>query len=449
MCWEIYTRAHEQAPSTKDGVRRSRWGIIRNTYPELKATTIKTWLDWFPEEVFGPIKWDVPITHVLRFTGPDGIPIELEVLFVSMDKPKDVKKLLSLDLTGCWINEAREIPKAVIDAASGRVSRYPGSNQGGCTWSGVIMDTNPPDDDHWWYKLAEEETPELWSFYRQPGGLDKDAENLNWLNQTQETLALPIDHPVRIAQGRLYYERIAHGKDQIWKDVYIHAKYGTIMDGKPIYGTSWNDRLHVSEFNLSPIKGLEIVLGWDFGLTPAVVIGQMTRRGQLRILEELVFDGGVQQFAESIVKPLLDTKYDGFEIVSWGDPSGVNRSDPGERTAFDALKEAGIFTKPAKSNSPDARWAAVRQPLGALRDGQPAFLLDPRCKILRKGFNGGYRFKRMQVSGEERYSDKADKNSYSHPHDALQYLCMYFFYKKPQKRRAQVRNNVVDRTMGL
>ena len=35
-----------------------------------------------------------------------------------------------------------------------------------------------------------------------------------------------------------------------------------------------------------------------------------------------------------------------------------------------------------------------------------------------KGFQGGYCYRRMQVSGE-RYDDKPDKNMYSHIHDAL------------------------------
>jgi hypothetical protein len=47
-CWEIWTRALEQRKSP-DGIRRSRWLVTRNTYGELTSTTIKTWLDWFPE----------------------------------------------------------------------------------------------------------------------------------------------------------------------------------------------------------------------------------------------------------------------------------------------------------------------------------------------------------------------------------------------------------------
>jgi hypothetical protein len=56
-------------------------------------------------------------------------------------------------------------------------------------------------------------------------------------------------------------------------------------------------------------------------------------------------------------------------------------------------------------------------------EGKPAFLIDRRCQQLIKGFEGGYSYKRMEVSGE-RYADKPDKNMYSHIHDALQYLLL-------------------------
>jgi hypothetical protein len=54
-------------------------------------------------------------------------------------------------------------------------------------------------------------------------------------------------------------------------------------------------------------------------------------------------------------------------------------------------------------------------------EGKPALLIDRRCPTLIKGFEGGYAYKRMEVSGE-RYADKPDKNMFSHVHDAAQYL---------------------------
>ena len=51
-CVEIFRRALQQQKN-KDGIRRSRWAVIRNTNPQLKTTTIKTWLDWYDENVWG------------------------------------------------------------------------------------------------------------------------------------------------------------------------------------------------------------------------------------------------------------------------------------------------------------------------------------------------------------------------------------------------------------
>ena len=45
-CVEVFRRALEQKPN-KDGVRKSRWAVIRNTNPQLRTTTIKTWLVFF------------------------------------------------------------------------------------------------------------------------------------------------------------------------------------------------------------------------------------------------------------------------------------------------------------------------------------------------------------------------------------------------------------------
>ena len=143
-CVEVFRRALEQEKAP-DGKRKSRSAIIRNTNPQLRTTTIKTWLDWFPENDWGKFTWSVPYTDNINKG-----EIELEVIFLALDRPEDVKKLLSLELTGIWINEAREIPKSIVDACSMRVGRYPSMRDGGPSWYGVICDTNPPDVDHWW-----------------------------------------------------------------------------------------------------------------------------------------------------------------------------------------------------------------------------------------------------------------------------------------------------------
>ena len=58
-------------------------------------------------------------------------------------------------------------------------------------------------------------------------------------------------------------------------------------------------------------------------------------------------------------------------------------------------------------------------------DGQPGFILSPNARYTRKGFLGGYHFRRVQVTGWDHYRDVPDKNEYSHAHDALQYVALF------------------------
>ena len=96
---------------------------------------------------------------------------------------------------------------------------------------------------------------------------------------------------------------------------------------------------------------------------------------------------------------------------------------------------------------PTIRREAVAGALNRMVDGQPGFLLSPACNILRKGFAGGYHYKRVRVAGDERHHDRPDKNSYSHPHDALQYLLSgagegrRLLGKADRRRRAAARPN--------
>lgn len=413
---EILWRAYQQAPAP-DGVRYTRWVAIRNTYPELKTTTIPTWQTWVKDEVC-PINWAAPVTGRMRVPVGDGTWVDLEIIFISMDKPKDAKKALGMECTGYWVNEAREIPKSVIDILS-RVGRYPSMMMGGPSWRGIIMDTNPPDTDHWWYKLAEEERPEGWAFFRQPGGLIRNQDGTYSANPLAENIA-------HLDGGYHYYFRQIPGKDKEYINVYVLGQYGALFDGRPVYDDYYNDTYHLAPFPLGIYKGLPLLLGWDFGNTPACVAAQETRLGVLNVIREWqCIRGGIYQFVTEVVKPALLKEFSGMQVISVGDPAGVAGAQGNiEITCFGELQKLGIPTVPASSNVFTMRREAVLYYLSRHIGPRAGFQLDPRCTILRKGFLGGYQFSRVQVIGEERYKDEPAKNGYSHLHDALQYLCL-------------------------
>ena len=380
-CIEIFRRSLLQQKNPQ-GVRKSRWAVIRNINPQLRTTTIKTWLDWFPEDTWGNFAWSVPYTH--RILKND---LDIEVIFLALDRPEDVKKLLSLELTGVWINEAREIPKSIIDACTMRVGRYPSMRDGGASWYGVIADTNAPEEDHWWAimsgdvpvpdHISREEAlmlikPDNWSFYSQPSAMLEKKENNMTIGYDQNTLA---ENKTNLTDK--YYDNIIRGKTKGWIDVYVLNKLGSIEEGKPVY-PNFKQELHCSKEDLIPNKHQTIYIGVDFGLTPAAVFGQRLPTGRWILLNELVcFDMGVIRFSE-LLRTEIAKYYKGYEIDIYGDPAGDFRSQTDERTPFQIMRQCGLKAKPAPSNDVALRIEAVDSALSRLLDGKPGFLLDKK-----------------------------------------------------------------------
>lgn len=419
---EMVSRAADQKPNAK-GKRRTRWAIVRNTYRELLDTSCATFFEWFPPGVAG--KWRV---DEMKFEIRDG-DIEADFLFRALDRPKDVKKLLSLDLTGAWLNEVREIPKVILDGMTDRVGRFPPVSEGGASWYGIIMDTNPPDEDHWYYTLAEEETPSTYRFFRQPGGvleIKGDANPPKGAEVLVAGNARFIANPEAENLDNLlpgYYQTRVPGKKPDHVRIYYCADYGFVSEDKAVYDGEWSDQAHVSKVPLVPVQGLDLLIGLDFGLTPAAIICQKLQR-RWHVLRELIGDGlGIQRFGEAL-REVVNADYPGFNVKIWGDPAGSSEVQTDERTCFEILEALGFVAEAAPSQNPTLRREAVASVLLRMVDGGPAILVDPSCKVLRKGFNGGYHYRRKQIVGEEMYDEKPVKNRWSHPHEALQYVML-------------------------
>jgi hypothetical protein len=407
-----------------DGWARRRTAIIRNTYPELRTTTMNTFFQWIPKHLG---HW--------RDAGPPCLTITdrnnkfvWEILFVALDRPDDLKKLLSMELSDAWMNEAREQPKAILDGLTGRVGRFPAMWQGGCVNPQVMMDTNPPDTDHWWYVLAERDTSNernrqivqsmheaeenlrlqgflgkdqrLFQFYRQPGGRSPAAENLRNLRAG-------------------YYEFLMAGKDADWVKVYVDGEYGFVMDGLPVY-PEYKDATHSREFPV--LGGLGFRLGFDFGLTPAATLSQRAGNGRWLFHMELVSERmGIVSFAKELARKLKE-QYPTAKIVSArGDPAG-DEVTPEENTCFQILRANGFpDAAPAPTNDPVRRREGMAYLLSHLVDGEPAVLFNKRMSTLRKGMAGGFHRRRIQVVGDIRYTDHPVKNHFSHVVEAAEY----------------------------
>jgi len=393
-------RLGAQMPPGSDGVRRSRMCVVRNTYGQLRDTTMRTLFEWFPPARFGT---HYVADHRYVMDGFDGL--EIEFLFRALDRPEHVQNLLSLELSHAWGNEARELPHEILGPLIGRLGRYPRIADVGQYKTALIMDTNPPPTEHWWVDLFEGKDgnppQEGATLYLQPGGLAIGAENRRNL-------------PDR------YYEKMLGYMSPEEARVYIHGQRGYIRTGKAVY-PEYNDQWHCREFEVKPRPVLRC---WDFGLTPACVMLQVMPTGQVRVFDEVVADrAGIKAFAP-VVQALCVERYPWMRqttVRDVGDPAGNTPSQTDEESCFQIMRSEGIDIEPGVQDVV-LRVESVSHLLRQAIDGEPALLLHPRCKRLRLGFQGEYQYRRLAVSGAEpRYSDKPDKNKYSHPHDAMQY----------------------------
>ena len=75
--------AQRQKPSTRDGIRKFKFCVVRDTYRQLWRTTIPTWNTWMPQSVG---TWqgakDSPVIHTIRMNLADGTVCEVIAEFI-------------------------------------------------------------------------------------------------------------------------------------------------------------------------------------------------------------------------------------------------------------------------------------------------------------------------------------------------------------------------------
>lgn len=429
-CIELLRAAMMQEPHT-DGVRYSRAVVVRNTYDQLKNTTLKTWLQWVPIEL-GTFLKTSPMVHHLKFPLADGTRVDCEVIFMSMEDEADKAKLKSLEVTFIWFNELSELErhgKELFDLATTRLKRYPNDPMHGTyTRSYLIFDSNPPpaDERHWVYRLLEIDKPKGYTFYFQPPAIYYDDERKEWVGHPD------AENVKGHKEGYDYWLKMIPGKDEQFIRVMFEGKYGLLKGGRPVYDRVYDDKYHMSEKEYEADRNLPVLLGLDWGLHPAIIFAQLSRGGTLRLLKELApdVDMSLEELLDDEFPVFIQQHFRGCRFEGWGDPSGLNRSGLDKRTPYQLCARAGLRIQPAISNDPIVRRDAVIHFLRK-KDG---LQINPSMTKIRIGFQTKYAYEKLK--GSDGYKDKAEKNMYSHPHDALQYLCLGI--RNPNAYRAPV-----------
>jgi len=406
--WYLYNYKHYE---------KTRWVVVRNTYFELMDTTRKTIEEWFD---FGVYRAGTK-TYVIHY--PDGPQVEL--MYRSCDRPDDIKKFKSLEITGYWIDESIEVKDEIKNMLKNRIGRFPRKSD----VRFGIETTNPPDVTD----------PTYWRFnwkYVQPGQPGPvippgPIPTKEPLPKHEGFWQPPYENKANLRTG--YYDdlRRDYGDYPDWVSLYIEGKPGIIVKGKPVYN-NFRREYHVAQEPLAWTGG-PLFVGWDHsGNTPAAVVVQIPTAGRAQVLREFYSDKmGIVDFGRWVINN-INIDFPGAELVHWGDPAGSNEFNT--KTGFTSntklLRDELDIAVQASEQNFRVRVEAVEQQLGRI-DG---FLMDPSCIMLTNGFIGGYHYpEHGSLMGV--YLPNVRKNKYSHLQDALQYVMVRLFKPIDKKRK--------------
>ncbi|EKF43320.1 hypothetical protein NA8A_04793 [Nitratireductor indicus C115] len=397
------------------GHRLYRHIEVRDTYANLWGTTIKSWWQWFGPDVG---HWtggeNRKATHTLVFDTGGGSNLHFEIVFQAIQDQDVDAALRGIEFTSANMGEADQQSGDVLTYLIGRAlqQRFPPKrffDEGTEYYTCVTGDLNPPDTDNWTYGIFEDERPEGHKMFHQPSGRSAGGEN-------------------RAAISRETYEKMAATNKHRpwWVKAMVDGDWSPSRNGEPVY-PEYDDTVHCAHKELEPVPGLPIRLCFDQGVTgPAMLVLQWMPDGQLRVLDEYCPGRiGPTGFGRGC-KMMLGARYRGYRIErATGDMAGFFGGDKetGDLAMFETVANAmGIVILPCETNELNIRHDAVRQLLRYRIDGRrPALLVSTRAKMIRKGFNSHYRYRKRRGMGDNSTDPIPEKNEFSNPHDALQY----------------------------
>jgi hypothetical protein len=434
-------RAVMMPRSVIDGVRYYKCLFVRETYRQLWATVIPSYLETFPRHLgaWSGGRGD-PVRHHIRFADADG-DIDFVAEFMAFGD-NVAASLRGLQVTDLDISEADTNPLDTLTFGIGRIMRYPakqhfeGYAPEFLSYGQIDCDFNAPDEDNWTFKFFHDEKeraeiakilnatlgkgakPISFNFYRQPGYGEPGVENLQNLS--------PGYYELQIATNKL-----AGKSDVTSRMVYNRTTY--LRAGEPVFQREFNRRIHVAEATIQPDPALPLLIGLDQGFKGAATLAQFDDPFHWTILAELHFDKERLMAAEfgRRLADLIQRRFSHLRIEGgWGDMAGEQGASQGadENATWNRIvgQTAGFRVRPQRigTNRLQPRLEAVRAPLEFVQGGRPGLIIDPSCKFLIRGFEARYVWKdEVDASGDKR--KVPDKHmTEANVIDALQYLLL-------------------------
>lgn len=427
-CIKRALRSAIEQPPLADGTRLYSLAVFRQTYAQLWGSTIKSWLKVLdPEKGLGKMVGSSPRPglYTLEFRDKWG-PIKLQAHFQAWGDDADPDDLGGTEYTDAYLNEVNTLREDLFVNIARSLGRFPNRREVGldkypdAPYGRIFADCNAPAPDNWVFRdFWSPKRPAGYLHFRQPGGLDPNAENI-------ETV------------GRAYYLGQIEGNKHRpwWIKIKIHHKPGYNRETDVIYA-DFDDDVHVSLEPLKPYPILPVLVGIDGGLTPAAAFEQELGDGQFNILAEAVVESGDEfDLAEKMKVIMGSPRFAGCEFVFQCDPS----MDAGAETKVGSMrarlaKALDIKTtdiRLAPTNDPETRHAPIRS---KIKDGRRKLTVDAvHCPTIRRALAGTYQYHKTHGTGDR---GRAVKNPDSHVMEAAEYGAMLCGSEAARIRRTE------------
>jgi hypothetical protein len=397
------------------------WAMIRDTWENLRDTTLQEFLTWFPDGVAGQMTKSTKTWNWNK----EAVGFEGKIYWLGMDDEVDAAKLQSRSLAGFCIDEPAPaamsggVSEFIFDAALTRL------RQKGMKWYGAKLAENNPDEGHWTHRRFVEPGWKGDPHIKLP---DRQERGFSFFQTARP------ENLKNLPDG--YYEIMGQRYEQAGrldlKARFADGEFGFQQPGVAVT-PEFNKKIHVSP-SLAVLDS-PVYMCWDFGLNPTCLITQVSPMTNWLFHEAYVGDGiGTLELIEDIITGRVEDRFKGLPLSHYGDPQGKQRDQSSsEQTAVRVIKKMlGGRWYPGPTGWPERRESSKRV-LGLLRNGRGLVQIDEkRAKPLWHALRGGWHYAR-HTNGT--VSNLPRKDIHSHPGDAFGYGAALMFPAGEHKQR--------------
>ncbi len=455
-----------------DGVRRSKFIIVRKRYGDLEESVVPTF-----EKICGAA-FDMtgrksPLHGKIYFEDDRG-KVECDLWLYAFETVADAQKIRSLAFTDGAIIEAQEMVSAtLIKEVYKRLGRFPAPENADelddfetnpmleyhfpdgaiATGKQLTLDFNYTNRTHWLKKYLVDDNrmrsdgTRIRTVYEQPathiwvpgGTLSDEVKGVEGRYKGEEGI---------FARNPDALHYIKHNGWEYWEDILeesmgddaaiqqdVLAKFGDNVDGKPVY-PKFSREEHVAKRPLKFIPGLPVWVGVDNGFNNAWIFCQQDRSGMLMVIAEIINVGedakSIKSAIKDDIKPFTNNQLFAHDVKMVLDQAFWQRdAGDGERTQLSHIIEAGydVVKCPYKFTSP------IRDKTGNFIDTR-SLLISPTCTKLIDALSGGFHYPINKQTGQIS-EEPNQKSEHSHPVNAFEFVCAKLSRHKPKKKGAR------------